>query len=157
MPLADDSDENTSILPWLEKFDNVSVKARGGTRGLTDFSNKRLLPLPVTSQARHFAAVVTPTSKSIVSVLFAKLSLSPMPQAIARATLPALFSTSHKAPSDPVAIPVGKLLAFTSRLSRDFTFKNRTAMVRRIFTLNRHAVRAQLTNTVRGIFESGRR
>src|ERR1035438_9330256 len=52
-----------------------------------------------------------PTSKLRVSVLFAKLTLTPMPQAVARAMLPALFSTSHSAPSDPVAIPVGKLLA----------------------------------------------
>src|ERR1022692_2857592 len=58
MPLAEDSVENTSTLPLLEKFVNVSVKARGGTIGCTDFLNNRLPPLPVISQARHVAAAV---------------------------------------------------------------------------------------------------
>src|ERR1022692_3753833 len=80
MPLAEDSVENTSTLPLLEKFVNVSVKARGGTIGCTDFLNNRLPPLPVISQARHVAAAVMPTSKLIVRVLFARLKRSPMPQ-----------------------------------------------------------------------------
>ena len=100
-PLAEDSDENTSISPWLEKSVKVSVTVRGGTKGFISFSNSSRAPLPVTSHPRQVAAVVMPTSKLMVSVPLERLKFTPMPQAVARAMLPALFSTSHSAPSDP--------------------------------------------------------